>query len=95
MYKKLAGMTGTALTSAEEFDKVYKLDVMAIPPHRGLARKDEADKIFKTEAGKYIAVIREIEEKNKMCQPVLVGTRSVEKNEYLGKYFHKKSSSVF
>ena len=85
MYKKLAGMTGTALTSAEEFDKVYKLEVVAIPPNRAMARQDSADKIFKTENGKFTAIIREIEELNKKGQPVLVGTRSVERNEYLGK----------
>ena len=62
MYKKLAGMTGTALTSAEEFDKVYKLDVVAIPPNRAMARQDFADKVFKTENGKFTAVIKEIEE---------------------------------
>jgi len=85
MYKKLAGMTGTALTSAEEFDKVYKLEVVAIPPNKGIARQDFSDKIFKTEAGKFKAVIKEIEELNKKGQPILVGTRSVERNEYLGK----------
>ncbi len=90
MYKKLAGMTGTALTSAEEFDKVYKLEVVAIPPHRPIVRQDSADKIFKTEAGKYKAVIKEIEELHKRGQPVLVGTKSVEKNEYLGKLLEVK-----
>lgn len=85
-YKKLAGMTGTALTSAEEFDKVYKLDVISVPTNRPMARQDFADKIYKTEAGKFKAVVREIEELNKKGQPILVGTRSVEKNEYLGKF---------
>jgi len=85
MYKKLAGMTGTALTSAEEFDKVYKLEVVAIPSHRPMARQDLADKIFKTENGKYQAIVKEIEELHKKGQPILVGTRSVEKNEFLGK----------
>jgi preprotein translocase subunit SecA len=85
MYKKLAGMTGTALTSAEEFDKVYKLEVVAIPSHRPMARQDFADKVFKTEAGKFTAAIKEIEELHKKGQPVLVGTKSVERNEYLGK----------
>ena len=83
MYKKLAGMTGTALTSAEEFDKVYHLEVIEIPPHRQIQRKDFSDKIFKTENGKYQAVVKEIETLNKKGQPVLVGTRSVERNEYL------------
>jgi len=85
MYKKLAGMTGTALTSAEEFDKVYKLEVVAIPSHRLMARQDLADKIFKTENGKFQAIVKEIEELHKKGQPILVGTRSVEKNEFLGK----------
>jgi len=90
MYKKLAGMTGTALTSAEEFDKVYKLEVVAIPPHKSMIRKDFSDKVFKTEAGKFTAVIREIEELHKKGQPILVGTRSVERNEYLGKLLETK-----
>ncbi len=85
MYKKLAGMTGTALTSAEEFDKVYKLDVVSIPTNKPLQRNDSADKVFKTETGKYKAVVKEIEELHKKGQPILVGTKSVEKNEYLGK----------
>jgi preprotein translocase subunit SecA len=90
MYKKLAGMTGTALTSAEEFDKVYKLDVVAIPSNKPVARKDFSDKIFKSESGKFTAVIREIEEIHKKGQPILVGTRSVERNEYLGKLLQTK-----
>lgn len=85
MYKKLSGMTGTAITSAEEFDKVYKLEVVAIPSHVPTTRQDFADKIFKTETGKFTAVIKEIEELHKKGQPILVGTRSVERNEYLGK----------
>ncbi|MBX4200638.1 preprotein translocase subunit SecA [Candidatus Parcubacteria bacterium] len=85
LYKKISGMTGTALTSAEELDKVYKLDVVVIPPNRGIARKDFADKIFKTEDGKFKAVVREIKELHAKGQPVLVGTRSVERNEYLAK----------
>jgi preprotein translocase subunit SecA len=85
MYKKISGMTGTALTSGEEFDKVYKLDAVAVPPNKKMARQDFADKIFKTEEGKFKAILKEIEEINKKGQPILVGTRSVEKNEYLGK----------
>ncbi len=90
MYKKISGMTGTALTSAEEFDKVYKLEVVAIPPNKPTTRQDFADKVFKTEAGKFTAVIREIEEINKKGQPILVGTRSVERNEFLGKLLEAK-----
>ena len=90
MYKKLAGMTGTAITSAEEFDKVYKLEVVAIPTNKPMIRKDFSDKVFKTEAGKFTAVVREIEELHKKGQPILVGTRSVERNEYLGKLLETK-----
>lgn len=90
MYKKLAGMTGTALTSAEEFDKVYKIEVVAVPSHKPTIRQDLADKVFKTEAGKFSAIIKEIEELNKKGQPILVGTRSVERNEYLGKLLEIK-----
>jgi len=90
MYKKMSGMTGTALTSAEEFDKVYKLDVVAIPTNKPMTREDFADKVFKTEKGKFSAVIKEIEELNKKGQPILVGTRSVERNEYLGKLLETK-----
>jgi len=90
MYKKLSGMTGTALTSAEEFDKVYKLEVVAIPSNKPTTRQDFSDKVFKTEGGKFKAVIKEIEELNKKGQPILVGTRSVERNEYLGKLLETK-----
>lgn len=84
MYKKLAGMTGTALTSAEEFDKVYNLDCIPIPTNKPLIRKDLPDKVFKTEKGKFTAVVDEIKTRHTLGQPLLVGTRSVEKNEYLG-----------
>jgi len=90
MYKKLSGMTGTALTSAEEFDKVYELDVVQIPTNKPTLRQDFADKVFKTESGKYQAVVKEIEELYKKGQPILVGTKSVEKNEYLGKLLEIK-----
>ena len=85
LYKKISGMTGTALTSAEEFDKVYKLEVAVVPTHRPMARQDLQDKIFKTEEGKFKAVIKEISQLHQKGQPILVGTRSVERNEYLGK----------
>ena len=83
MYKKLSGMTGTAETSAEEFDKVYKLDVVIIPTNRTITRKDLQDRIYKTEEVKFKAVAEEIKERNKTGQPVLVGTTSIQKNEYL------------
>lgn len=85
LYKKLSGMTGTALTSAEEFDKVYKLEVATIPTNRPAERKDFEDRIYKTESGKLKAIVRQIKELHQKGQPVLVGTRSVEKNEFLGK----------
>jgi len=85
MYKKLSGMTGTAATSAEEFDKVYKLEVVVIPTNKPMVRKDLPDRIYKTLSGKFKALVDEIKEKNKKGQPVLVGTVSIEKNEYLGK----------
>jgi preprotein translocase subunit SecA len=84
MYKKLAGMTGTALTSAEEFDKVYKLDCVLVPTNKKLIRIDLPDKVYKTEPGKFGAVVAEIKKRHTLGQPLLVGTRSVEKNEYLG-----------
>jgi len=90
LYKKLSGMTGTALTSAEEFDKVYKLDVAVIPTHRPMIREDFPDKIFKTEAGKFTAMIKEIKELHSKGRPILVGTRSVEKNEFVGKLLERE-----
>ncbi len=83
LYQKLAGMTGTARTSAEEFHKVYNLDVVEVPTNKTLIRKDRADKIYKNEEGKFRAVIQEIRERHKSGQPVLVGTASIEKNELL------------
>jgi len=90
MYKKLAGMTGTALTNAEEFTSVYKLDVIAIPTNKTLARHDLPDKIYQTETGKFQAVLGEIKERHKNGQPVLVGTVSIEKNELLGAFLKKE-----
>jgi len=83
LYKKLAGMTGTAATEAEEFAKIYNLEVMEIPTHRPMVRRDLSDRIYKNEHGKFTAVIREIKEKHEKGQPVLVGTISIEKNELL------------
>ena len=85
MYKKLAGMTGTAATSAEEFDKVYGLEVVVIPTNKPMIRVDLPDVIYKTEKEKYRAVVEKIKECYQKGQPILVGTRSIEKNEYLGK----------
>ncbi len=83
LYNKLAGMTGTALTEAEEFHKIYKLDVMVIPTHKPMIRKDEADLIYRSTEAKYRAVVQEIQERYAIGQPVLVGTTSVETSEYL------------
>ncbi len=83
LYKKIAGMTGTAQTSAEEFDKVYKLGVVTIVPNRQLIRKDESDLIYKTANGKYSAIAADVKERQKKGQPVLIGTVSIAKNEEL------------
>ncbi|MFA5310180.1 MAG: preprotein translocase subunit SecA [Candidatus Paceibacterota bacterium] len=90
MYKKLSGMTGTAETSAEEFDKVYHLDVIVIPTNRPIVRKDLQDKVYKTEEAKFRAVAEEVKERNKTGQPVLVGTTSIEKNEYLSRLLSRE-----
>ncbi len=83
IYKKLAGMTGTALTEAEEFNKIYKLDVMVIPTNKPISRTDNPDFIYATEEGKYRAVVDEILERHEVGQPILVGTTSVEISEHL------------
>jgi preprotein translocase subunit SecA len=83
MYEKLAGMTGTALTEATEFMKIYKLGVVQVPTNRPMVRKDQNDQVFKTKDGKWSAVVREIEARHKAGQPVLVGTISVEVSELL------------
>ena len=90
LYNKLAGMTGTADTEAAEFSKIYNLDVVVIPTHRDMIRIDNADFIYKNEKGKFNAVIHEIEEKNKIGQPVLVGTISIAKSELLSTLLKKK-----
>jgi preprotein translocase subunit SecA len=84
MYKKLGGMTGTAQTEAEEFHRIYKLDVVAIPTHRPVARIDEPDAIFLNQKDKFEAIIEDIIETHKKGNPVLVGTVSVETSEFLG-----------
>ena len=89
-YEKLAGMTGTALTEAEEFHKIYGLDVVIIPTHRSMVRIDHPDVIYKSEKSKFEAVIDEIVEMNKERRPVLVGTVSVEKSERLSRMLEKR-----
>ncbi|MFA5086802.1 MAG: preprotein translocase subunit SecA [Candidatus Paceibacterota bacterium] len=83
LYKKLSGMTGTAETSAEEFDKVYKLDTVVIPTNKPCVRKDLPDRIYKNETAKFKAVVEEIKIRHATGQPILVGTTSINKNEYL------------
>ena len=83
LYKKLAGMTGTAMTESEEFHQIYKLNVVEVPPNRPLIRKDLPDRIYKTEAGKFKAIVSEVKNLHQKGQPVLMGTVSIEKNEAL------------
>lgn len=90
IYKKLAGMTGTAVTEAEEFSKIYGLEVVIIPTHRPLIRKDLQDSIYKTEKGKFMAVAREIKRRHELGQPVLVGTISIDKNEILSELLERE-----
>lgn len=90
MYKKLAGMTGTALTSKEEFYKVYGLNIVQIPTNKQSQRIDNNDLIFQTEHGKFKAVAKKVKELNKKGQPVLIGTVSIEKNELLSEYLKRE-----
>jgi len=90
MYNKLAGMTGTALTEAEEFHKIYKLEVVVIPTNEPMIREDSPDQIYKNEKAKFRAVGREIEQLHKESHPVLIGTVSIEKSEYLSDLLKKK-----
>ena len=93
MYQKLAGMTGTASTEAEEFHKIYKLDVVIIPTNKPNIRQDHPDMIFKTESAKYTAVANLVEKLYQKGQPVLVGTTSIEKNEFLSDLLKRKKIS--
>ncbi|MEU6131809.1 preprotein translocase subunit SecA [Saccharopolyspora sp. NPDC047091] len=90
LYEKLAGMTGTAQTEAAEFQGTYKLGVVSIPTNEPMARKDQPDLVYKSEAAKFEAVAEDIEEKHRTGQPVLVGTTSVERSEHLAKLLTKK-----
>ena len=90
LYKKLAGMTGTALTSGEEFYKVYGTDTVSVPTNKPIARKDHNDLIFQNENGKFRALAREVKERHGRGQPVLIGTVSIEKNEVLSEYLSKE-----
>jgi preprotein translocase subunit SecA len=90
MYQKLAGMTGTALTEAEEFHKIYQLEVVVIPTHKPMIRQDFPDQIYKDEKAKFRAVAREIEQLHQEGRPVLIGTVSIEKSELLSDLLKKK-----
>ena len=90
MYEKTAGMTGTGLTSQEEFQSVYDLDVVPIPTHRSVARIDKDDLIFQNENGKFKALAKEVKERNQKKQPVLIGTTSIEVNERLAQLFKRE-----
>ncbi len=90
MYKKLSGMTGTAVTEAEEFAKIYKLETVVIPTNRAMIRKDLNDLVYANEMGKFKAVIEEIKRRHATGQPVLVGTISIEKNEILGEMLERE-----
>ena len=84
LYKKLAGMTGTAATEANEFAEIYKLDVVEIPTNRAVCRRDEDDEVYRTYGEKVKAIVKEVEAANAVLQPILVGTTSIEKSEQLG-----------
>ena len=90
LYSKLSGMTGTAMTEEEEFGTIYELDIVEIPTNRGVARVDHQDVVYKTEAGKLRAIVKQIEECNAKGQPVLVGTISIEKSEQLSDMLKKR-----
>ena len=90
LYEKLSGMTGTATTEAEEFQKIYSLDVVAIPTHQPMVRKDHADSVYKTPRAKYAAIANEIMDCHKRGQPVLVGATSIEKNEIISELLKRK-----
>ncbi|HOZ36343.1 MAG TPA: preprotein translocase subunit SecA [bacterium] len=90
MYEKLAGMTGTAVTEAEEFSKIYNLDVIVIPTNKPITRFDRQDLIYKNEEAKFRAVIKDIKERNAQGQPVLLGTISIHKNEILSHYLEQE-----
>lgn len=93
MYRKLSGMTGTALTEAEEFHKIYRLEVVVIPTHEPMIRVDHPDQIYRDETAKFKAVVREIEQMHAENRPVLIGTVSIEKSEQLSDLLKKKDIS--
>lgn len=90
MYEKLAGMTGTAATEAEEFKKIYNLEVVVMPTHRSMQREDFPDMVYKTVRGKYAAIVEDIIEHHKNGQPILVGTTSIDKNEVISEALKRR-----
>lgn len=89
LFTKLAGMTGTAVTEAEEFSKIYRLEVTEVPTHRPMVRKDYSDRIYKTEVAKFRAVAADVKERHSKGQPVLLGTVSIERNELLSQFLNE------
>lgn len=90
-YQKLSGMTGTAVTEAEEFHKIYNVEVLTIPTHKPLIRRDQADVVYKTTKAKFTAIANDVAEKHATGQPVLIGTTSIEKNEFLSSLLKRKN----
>ena len=90
MYTTLAGMTGTAATEAEEFKKIYNLETVVIPTHRPLVRDDASDMVYKTTRAKYAAIVKEVEERHKKGQPILIGTTSISKNQIIDQFLKRK-----
>lgn len=91
LYTKLSGMTGTAVTEAEEFGKIYNLEVLAIPTDKTVVRKDLSDVIYKTQTAKYSALIKEVEDRHKTGQPVLIGTKSIENNQIIANFLKRRN----
>lgn len=90
LYEKLSGMTGTAATEAEEFKKIYNLDVVIIPTNRSCVREDFSDTVYKTQGAKYTAIVAEVAEQHAKGQPILIGTKSIDQNDVISQYLKKK-----
>ncbi len=90
MYHKLSGMTGTAATEAEEFDKIYHTAVLVVPTHRPVSRQDQPDQVYKTQAAKYSAIAKEVEHVHESGRPILLGTRSIEQNQVISNFLKRK-----
>lgn len=90
LYEKLSGMTGTAVTEAEEFEKIYKLGVLAIPTNVDVVRNDKADMVYKNTAGKYSAIVKEVERLHELGQPIMIGTKSIEHNQIISNFLKRK-----